>query len=346
MKEALLAKERKQQLEFERAQLEWKFEYEKKAEEVKNKASKEASKTSSAKLPKLSITKFDGSFEQWFPFWNKYVAEVDSTDLTPVTKFAYLKELLVPKVRSDIDGLPFTTEGYQRAKNILESEYGKLSEIVHAYVNNIMGLPTVTGTSPKKIDEFYKTLQYNVQSLETLGKLKDVAGNVRAVLDKLKGVKADLVRGHSGWQDWDFAQLLQALKRWKDINPIEESESSKSGQSNRRQDGHLPARVKSYQTQQQSARGCVYCDGTDHKSSNCQKYTNVDARKKILASKRLYFNCTGPKHRAAECKTRSGCFTCGERHHTSICNNSSTGRSLLTAQPERSNNPSSLIDGF
>ena len=220
MKEALLAKERKQQLEFERAQLEWKFEYEKKAEEVKNKASKEASKTSSAKLPKLSITKFDGSFEQWFPFWNKYVAEVDSTDLAPVTKFAYLKELLVPKVRSDIDGLPFTTEGYQRAKNILESEYGKLSEIVHTYVNNIMGLPTVTGTSPKKIDEFYKTLQYNVQTLETLGKLKDVAGNVRAVLDKLKGVKADLVRGHSGWQDWDFRHLKDGkITRLKKARP-------------------------------------------------------------------------------------------------------------------------------
>ena len=143
-------------------------------------------------------------------------------------------------MQSDIDGLPFTTEGYQRAKNILQSEYGMLSEIVHAYVNNIMGLPTVTGTSPKKIDEFYKTLQYNVQTLETLGKLKDVAGNVRAVLDKLNRVKADLVRGHSRWQDWDFAQLLQAPKRCKDINPIEESESSKSGQSNRRQDGHLP----------------------------------------------------------------------------------------------------------
>lgn len=112
-------------------------------------------------------------------------------------------------------------------KNILQSEYGKVSEIVHAYVNNIMGLPTVTGTNPKKIDEFYKTLQYNVQSLETLGKLKDVAGNVRAVLDKLKGIKADLVRGHESWQDWNFAQLLQALKRWKDINPVEESESSK-----------------------------------------------------------------------------------------------------------------------
>lgn len=115
----------------------------------------------------MKITEFDGTFEQWLPFWNKYKAEVDSTDLPPVTKFAYLKELVEPKVRSNIDGLPFTTEGYERAKNILQSEYGKESEIIHAYVNNIMGLPTITDSSPKQVEDFYKKLLYNVQSLET-----------------------------------------------------------------------------------------------------------------------------------------------------------------------------------
>ena len=41
---------------------------------------------------------------------------------------------------------------------------------------------------------------------------------MRAVLDKLKGIRADLVRGEEGWRDWDFGQLLQAIKRWRDIN--------------------------------------------------------------------------------------------------------------------------------
>ena len=79
-------------------------------------------------------------------------------------KFAYLKELLQPQVRADIDGLPFSTEGYERAKNILKSEYGKISEIVNAYVNNIMGLPTVMGENPREVEAFYKRLLYNVQS--------------------------------------------------------------------------------------------------------------------------------------------------------------------------------------
>ena len=78
--------------------------------------------------------------------------------------------------------------------------------------------------------KFYKTLLFNVQSLETLGKLQDVKGNVRYIIDKLKRIKSDLVRGQSGWQDWDFPQLVNAVKLWKNINPIESSDDSKRKQ--------------------------------------------------------------------------------------------------------------------
>ena len=108
-----------------------------------------------AKLPKLSITQFDGLFEEWLPFWNKFKAEIDSATLTPVTKFAYLKELVEPKVRADIDRLPLNSEGYERAKSILKGEYGKTSEIVNAYVRNILELPVVTSPDPKRVNDFY-----------------------------------------------------------------------------------------------------------------------------------------------------------------------------------------------
>lgn len=42
---------------------------------------------------------------KWLPFWNKFTAEKEATNLAAVTKFAYVKELLEPKVRMDIDGL-------------------------------------------------------------------------------------------------------------------------------------------------------------------------------------------------------------------------------------------------
>ena len=93
-----------------------------------------------------------------------------------VTKFAYLQELLEPKARVDIDGLPLNTEGYEKEKIIIKEGYGKTSEVVNAYVNNILQ-PTVTSADPSKVNSFYKTLLFNVQSLETL------------------------VRGQENWQD-------------------------------------------------------------------------------------------------------------------------------------------------
>ena len=47
-----------------------------------------------------------------------------------MTKFPYLQELLEPKARVDIDGLPLNTGGYEKAKNIIKEEYGKTSEVV------------------------------------------------------------------------------------------------------------------------------------------------------------------------------------------------------------------------
>jgi len=132
--------------------------------------------------------------------------------MAAVTKFAYLKDLLEPKVRAVIDGLPFSSEGYERAKNILRTKYGKMSEIVNAYVHNIMGLPVVSGANPAKIHQSYEALSFNVQALETLGKLKEVNGFVRMSIDKLPGIRGDLIRGDlvrtdKNWQGWDFPKF-------------------------------------------------------------------------------------------------------------------------------------------
>ena len=278
-----------------------------------------------AKLPKLSITPFDGSFANWLPFWNKFESEIDTTELATVTKFAYLKELVQPKVRADIDGLPLNSEGYARAKSILRGEYGKTSEIVNAYVQNILELPPVPNADPKKVNTFYKILLYNVQSLETLGKIEQVNGMTRSVLDKLKGIKSDLLKGQDGWQEWNLPSLLLAMKRWRDINPvIEENQNPSKAATQKRSEG----KYRLYHAEVKTQRLCVYCDDASHVSRECTRVTTLDERKKLLAQKRLCFNCTGSKHRAAECRSKMKCQKCGQKHHTSIC---SKEDQLLTA---------------
>ena len=167
-----------------------------------------------------------------------------------------MKELLEPKVRADIDGLPLTIEGYERAKNIIKEEYGKISEIINTHVNNILDLPTVTTANPKQVNDFYKTLLFNVQSLETLGKIERVNGMTRSVLDKLKGIKADLVRGEENWQDWDLPRLTQALKKWRDVNPATEDSTVPNKTIPPKRPNN---KFRLYYADNKTQRHCVYC---------------------------------------------------------------------------------------
>ena len=85
-----------------------------------------------AKLPKLVITKFNGTYADWPRFWGQYSETIDKTNVPPVTKFTYLRELLDAKVRKTVEALPHSAEGYKRAVSILKDRFGKQSEIVKA----------------------------------------------------------------------------------------------------------------------------------------------------------------------------------------------------------------------
>ncbi|XP_028404021.1 uncharacterized protein LOC114526636 [Dendronephthya gigantea] len=350
-KENLAAQGRDEQyqekLKYDKEKLELQLVYEKKITEERTKrSSKNESRKPNVRLQKLQITKFDGTYADWLRFWNQFEAEIQAAEIPAVTKFNYLKELVTPKVRIAIQGLPCTTEGYERARNILQTRYGKSSEIVNSYVQNIMSLPNIHGCQPSKIHEFYEKLMCNVQSLETLGKLNEVNGYVRATIDKLEGIRGDLVRMDDDWQEWKFPELVKALEKWTVRNPIKpsnEKHAMKPPQFPLKRERNFNTRQEDREVR--NPRACVYCDGADHRSVDCKKVELTVDRKKLLSSKQLCFNCARPNHKASECKSRTVCQKCNRRHHTSICDNrdndgidnssalltaSSTGNAMVT----------------
>ena len=90
---AALAREEKykEQLNFEKEKLEQQLYYEEQLEE-KRKGS-HGQKTDkehkvNTKLPKLVITKYNGTHAYWLRFWNQFEAEIHAADIPAVTKFA------------------------------------------------------------------------------------------------------------------------------------------------------------------------------------------------------------------------------------------------------------------
>lgn len=123
----------REEIEIEKAKIEMRAKLAK-AAKPSAKVSEKASAVG-AKLPKFEINKFQGTCLDWIRFWNQFETEIDEAKLTQVAKFSSLKELLVPSVRSSIDGLPLTTEGYERTKTILKTSYGKSSEVGNAHMH-------------------------------------------------------------------------------------------------------------------------------------------------------------------------------------------------------------------
>ena len=199
-------------------------------------------------------------------------------------KFSYLKELVEPKIRTCIDGLPFTKDGYKRAIGILQQRYGNNSEIVNSYVEEIVNQPTITSTRPDKIHPFYEKLVYCVQSLETLEKLNEVNGHVRLTLNKLPGIRGDLVRTEPKWKEWTFTELVAALFAWTERNPVETKPSQPEVPPKYRN-----GTSKAFQTQQAELknREFVYCEAKNHKSLACDTVTTGEERRQLLMEKKL-----------------------------------------------------------
>ena len=126
LKHATALHEHKREIELEREKLRRKqetverahaeeLEFEKTKLELKQVQTEQPEITTMAsnvvKMPKLAITKFDGTPQDWVRFWGQFETQIDKSSTPEVTKFSYLKELVDLKVRNLIDGLLFSPEG-------------------------------------------------------------------------------------------------------------------------------------------------------------------------------------------------------------------------------------------
>ena len=78
---------------------------------------------------------------------------------------------------------------------MLKEKYGDENEILTLHIKQIMNLPNISGNNSSKINEFYETLAVNVQAIRTMGKLEAINGYARLTLDKLAGIRANIVGG-------------------------------------------------------------------------------------------------------------------------------------------------------
>ena len=108
---------------------------------------------------------------------------------------------------------------------------------------------------------------------------------MRFTLDKLCGIRADLVRTDDNWQNWGFNELIEAIRKWTERNPTERFERSDRPFKKQHRREHI---MQSHQNTK--TREFNYCGSKDHKAVAYNRIQDINERRKIISSKMLCFN--------------------------------------------------------
>ncbi len=102
------------------------------------------------RLPKLSIRPFNGDVTKWTTFWDSFESAIDnSSSLTPIDKFNYLRSLVKNSVSESISGLTLSSDNYQEAVAILKKRFGNIQQIITEHIDIFLSLEQVS--SPNKL---------------------------------------------------------------------------------------------------------------------------------------------------------------------------------------------------
>ncbi len=121
------------------------------------------------RLPKLELPKFQGDVLEWESFWDQFRASVHESELPEVTKFTYLKSLLVGEAVESIKGLSLTSSHYATAIDLLKKRYGRRERIILKHVQELLAMGSVPHQgSTSGLRKLYDNLLGHIRSLEAL----------------------------------------------------------------------------------------------------------------------------------------------------------------------------------
>ena len=87
------------------------------------------------KLPKLTLSTFNGEMTQWTTFWESYESAIhNNADLSDVDKFNYLNSLVECTAQDAISALALSSDNYHEAVATLKKRFGNKQQIISSSI--------------------------------------------------------------------------------------------------------------------------------------------------------------------------------------------------------------------
>ena len=312
-----------------------------------------SAQSQAVRLPKLELPKFSGDILEWSTFWDQFEASVDCSDLPEVSKFVYLRSLLVGEARKCVEGLAVVKDNYVTACQLLKERFARPAAIIFAHIEKLLKLGSKDQKDLKMLQD---ELLLHVRSLERLGITGDQFGVILTplILSRLPlSFRLEWARD-SAEREGDLSYLLESLKheierkeRCRTVagSPVEAAGAEESARAPRGGRAYRPPaasalHASSARGSQRAAAGadgptprsptarprpwtarspkCALCWET-HITAECQALRSLTVPDRNVKVKEagLCFACLRAGHHARHCSAR--CGTCKRRHHVVLC---------------------------
>ncbi|XP_064633628.1 uncharacterized protein LOC135491586 [Lineus longissimus] len=137
----------------------------------------------SMQLPRLEMMTFDGNPLKSWAFVNSFANTVGCTQASDQAKLARLLQCCKGKAYQVIEccAAMQPSQGYARAKSLLEQRFGNDYVVAEAWVEKVIGGPQIKASDAKGLQEYSDDLRSCYETLNAMDKLSEV-GNRRCVV--------------------------------------------------------------------------------------------------------------------------------------------------------------------
>ncbi len=293
-----------------------------------------------AKLPKLTLKRFDGQPCEWRAFWDSFKSAIhENPELSNVDKFNYLKSLLEKSAAASIEGLSLTESFYITAIEMLEQRFGDKQIIISSHMDSLLKLPQLRSSADTKgLRRLYDQIEAHVRGLNAL-EVPDTAYGallLPILISKIPDELRILLGRKMSGDEWQLNTLLENLREELENRERCERIQALSFRDNRSNEQKGGKREPYVNTAAALLAGkatiiCSFCQ-QEHPSASCFVVTDIDARKQILKKQGRCFLCLKRNHLARDCESKFSCKHCSGKHHVSLCYKSRQGVATYSRQ--------------